>query len=223
MASDDEIRKAVDRVRRMENLFDRVSESVRQKPEIPEIDEDLQDAVRTLSEYMDSGAWMSDYRLDEEGLLPPDLKRGVLSEDGLYDLLSGLPAPAEKIPPDAETLRFFAGHEQALPIYEALESLIRKKYPGAEKRIQKTQITFFQRHVFACVSFARVKRRSELPDPYLVLTLGLPYPLDSGRCAAKCEPYPGRWTTHIVLGSASDLDSELQDWLDQSYIFSEIK
>jgi len=38
---------------------------------------------------MDSGQWLADYELDEAGGLPPDLKRGVLSEDGLYNLLSG--------------------------------------------------------------------------------------------------------------------------------------
>ncbi|MBR6090069.1 MAG: hypothetical protein IKP86_09060 [Anaerolineaceae bacterium] len=124
---------------------------------------------------------------------------------------------------DPDTLRFFAGHSGALPVYGALESAIMEKYPEAKKRVQKTQITFYQRHVFACVSFARVRRRSELPDPYLVLTLGLPYALNSDRAAAKCEPYPGRWTTHIILGSDADLDSELLGWLEQSYIFSEIK
>ena len=40
-----------------------------------------------LQEYMDSGAWLSDFEADERGELPADLKRGVLSEDGLYNLL----------------------------------------------------------------------------------------------------------------------------------------
>ena len=31
--------------------------------------------------------WKDDYALDEEGLLPKNLKRGVLSEDGIYDAL----------------------------------------------------------------------------------------------------------------------------------------
>lgn len=44
--------------------------------------------MATLSDYLDSGLWLEDYRLDEEGLLPKELKRGVLSQDGLYDLLT---------------------------------------------------------------------------------------------------------------------------------------
>ena len=41
-----------------------------------------------LEDYMDSGRWLSDYEDDEAGRLPPDLKRGVLSQDGLYQLLA---------------------------------------------------------------------------------------------------------------------------------------
>ena len=37
---------------------------------------------------MDSGAWLRDYEADEAGLLPPGFRRGVLSEDGLYNLLA---------------------------------------------------------------------------------------------------------------------------------------
>ena len=90
-------------------------------------------------------------------------------------------------------------------------------------KVQKSQITFSNRHVYACVSFLRVKRKAELPDDYFVLTLGLPYPLESGRVAVKTEPYPGRWTTHILISSISDLDEELFDWVDQAYEFSEKK
>ena len=77
--------------------------------------------------------------------------------------------------------------------------------------------------MFACVSFARVRRKAELPETWLTLTLGLPYPLDSARVAVKTEVYPGRWTTHLVLSSAAELDGELLGWLDEAYEFSQRK
>lgn len=43
--------------------------------------------LRTLTRYMDSGLWLKDYEADERGELPQDMKRGVLSEDGLYNLI----------------------------------------------------------------------------------------------------------------------------------------
>lgn len=124
---------------------------------------------------------------------------------------------------DAETLLFFSGHEEVLPLYERFEELLRSSFPEANKRVQKTQITFFNRHVFACVSFTRVKKKSELPDGYLVVTLGLPAPLDSERISVKSGPYPGRWTHHIVISKPEDLDGELLSWVQEAYGFSNAK
>ena len=86
--------------------------------------------------------------------------------------------------PDDDTLLFFDAHRDALPLFAALEEWIFERFPEAKKRVQKTQITYYHRHVFACVSFARVKRKAELPAGWLTLTLGLPYPprIGAGRC-----------------------------------------
>ena len=43
--------------------------------------------LRILEDYYENGLWRMDYETDEKGLLPRGLKRGVLSQDGLYDLL----------------------------------------------------------------------------------------------------------------------------------------
>lgn len=48
---------------------------------------DLALALSTLEAYYTSSAWRTDFEADEAGLLPSDLKRGVLSEDGIYNLL----------------------------------------------------------------------------------------------------------------------------------------
>jgi hypothetical protein len=125
--------------------------------------------------------------------------------------------------PDATTELFFEGHKDALPLYLLFEERLYATFPSTNKRVQKTQITFVNRHVFACVSFARVKRKAELPSPYLVITLGLPYPLESERVALKTEPYPGRWTTHLVVGTPEELDDELFCWVEQAYGFAESK
>ena len=43
--------------------------------------------VHALNAYLNSHQWLSDYEADERGELPPDLLRGVLSQDGLYNAL----------------------------------------------------------------------------------------------------------------------------------------
>lgn len=43
--------------------------------------------LQELTDYYESGQWLRDYELDEQGLLPPDLKRGVLAQDAVFDFL----------------------------------------------------------------------------------------------------------------------------------------
>ena len=125
--------------------------------------------------------------------------------------------------PDADVLLFFEGRAKARETYGALERFLYGAFPDVRRRVQKTQITFSSRHVFACVSFARVKRKAELPDGYLVLTLGLPAPLGTDRAAVRTEPYPGRWTHHFVLSGPGDLDADMRAWITQSYAFADSK
>lgn len=119
-----------------------------------------------------------------------------------------------------DTLLFFVGHQEVYPLYRALEDELFRRYPQVSVKVQKTQLSFLNRHMFACVSFLRPRKKAELPEHYFVLTLGLSYPLASERVAAKIEPYPGRWTTHIVLSAPEELDGELYEWVDQAYQFA---
>ena len=106
---------------------------------------------------------------------------------------------------------FFEQHPESYPLYEAFYEKLMSLFPDARAKVQKSQISFYNRHLFACVSFLRVKKKADLPERYFVLTLGLPEPLDSDRVAAKTEPYPGRWTTHFVISETADLDEQEND------------
>ena len=67
----------------MEERFDRLSQAVLANG----ITDDLREDYEVLKGYMKSGNWRKDFEADEKGKLPAGLKRGVLSEDGLYNLL----------------------------------------------------------------------------------------------------------------------------------------
>lgn len=77
------LQQLTDRITRMEGLYDKVSAAVSKRKAYPGLRED----VDSLSIYMDSGTWKEDFEADERGELPAGLKRGVLSQDGLYNLL----------------------------------------------------------------------------------------------------------------------------------------
>jgi hypothetical protein len=78
----------IKRVKRMEELLNAAAEAVRRTDVA--LSELLlaKEGLRELETYYSDGEWMEDFRRDEAGLFPEDLRRGVLSEDALYDLLS---------------------------------------------------------------------------------------------------------------------------------------
>ena len=122
-----------------------------------------------------------------------------------------------------DTLFFFNRHRTAYPLYACFQEKLLARFPESRIKMQKSQISYYNRHLYACVSFLKVKKKAELPEDYFVLTLGLSAPLESDRVAAKTEPYPGRWTTHFVISSPSDSDEELFDWIEQAYQFAQAK
>ena len=122
-----------------------------------------------------------------------------------------------------DTLFFFDRHQTVYPLYERFQKKLLARFPESRIKVQKSQISYYNRHLYACVSFLKVKKESEMPKDYFVLTLGLSVPLESDRVAAKTEPYPGRWTTHFIISTPSDLDKELFDWIEQAYSFAQEK
>ena len=122
---------------------------------------------------------------------------------------------------DLELSQLPDGPSAALPLILAFEQLLFRRFPETHRRVKKTQISYSARYVFACVSFARVKRKAELPAAWFTLSLGLPGPLDSPRVAAQSQIRPGRWTVHLVIGSEDELDGELLGWLEQARTFAE--
>lgn len=78
------------RVRKMERYYDVLSEAVKHNASYVKENYKLKRMFRKLVKYYESGKWLADYERDERGELPPTLKRGVLSEDGVYNLLSDI-------------------------------------------------------------------------------------------------------------------------------------
>lgn len=122
----------------------------------------------------------------------------------------------------ADVLFFFDGHPAELALYEALFRAMEQAFPAGRVKVQKTQISFYGRHLFAAASLP-VRRRKDWPKICLVVTLGLGYRLDSPRVAAASEPYPGRWTHHILVSEEGQIDGELMGWLREAWDFGESK
>ena len=82
--------ETIKRIRQMEICFDELQKLAEDDPAVIRSDPRLKEHLRLLTQYYENGLWQQDYELDEKGLLPRSLKRGVLSQDGVYDLLERL-------------------------------------------------------------------------------------------------------------------------------------
>ena len=119
-----------------------------------------------------------------------------------------------------DVLCFFDKKPQALPLYEAFEQKVLFAVEGVNVKVQKTQIAFSNRHHFAFVSFLPVRKAKERPEVYIVVTFGLGYRARSPRIDAAVEPYPGRWTHHVLISGTEEIDDELMGWVKKAAVFS---
>lgn len=124
---------------------------------------------------------------------------------------------------DEQVLLFFDKVPDALPLYAELERRILAEYPDTRIKVQKTQISFYNRHLFACVSFAKVRKKADRPDSYIVVTFDLEHRVDSPRIDIATEPYPNRWTHHVLISDLSEIDDELMGWIREAAEFSDRK
>ena len=83
MANEAQIR----RIEKYEELLDELSFALEGLREAIGVFISAQDAAKRLERYYSGRLWKKDFLDDEAGRLPPSLKRGVLSEDALFDLL----------------------------------------------------------------------------------------------------------------------------------------
>lgn len=76
------------RITEMENSLNRIGTALKIAELCPAVLDAVREDVRALSAYFEGPLWREDFEADEAGSLPQELKRGVLSEDALYDLLT---------------------------------------------------------------------------------------------------------------------------------------
>mgnify|MGYP007121854436 CR=1 FL=1 len=124
---------------------------------------------------------------------------------------------------NGDVLLFFDKHMEALPLYEAFEERVMDEIGNVNIKVQKSQISFYNKHLFACASFARVRKKKDCPPAFLVVTLGLGRRLESPRVDVATEPYPNRWTHHLLISDVKEIDGELMAWVKEAADFSDAK
>ena len=123
----------------------------------------------------------------------------------------------------ADLLTYFEGHDREHALYLALVSALEQTLPeNFSVRVQKSQISFYGRHLFGAASIP-MRRKKDWPPDCLMVTFGLEHRADSPRIAVATEPYPNRWTHHVVVSSPEQLDDALFAWIEEACQFAENK
>ena len=109
---------------------------------------------------------------------------------------------------------FFAGRDESRLIFDTLRDAV-DAVGQAELRVTKSQVAFRRRRAFAW---------AWMPSTYLhgrhaplVLTISLRRRDPSPRWKEIAEPRPGRFTHHLELRSARDIDDEVRSWLLEAF------
>ncbi len=118
-----------------------------------------------------------------------------------------------------DILFFFDGRPVELGLYEHLAAEIFARWSDTAIRVKKTQIGFYCPGLFCCVSLTPVRRKAERPERFITVTFGLDHPLDDPR-ALVVPVGPNRYTHHVLLGRAGEIDETLLGWLDAAHRFT---
>lgn len=113
---------------------------------------------------------------------------------------------------------FFAGNRAQVSLFLAVARLI-DSIGAAKMEIKKTQISFRTTKKFAWV-WLPLKGSRKRPPNSIVLTFGIGRKIVHKQIVEAVEPYPGRWTHHLVIQDESELNHEVEQWLAEAYAFS---
>ena len=109
----------------------------------------------------------------------------------------------------------FVGRAEAFRLFNVIREYIESIGP-VKIEPSKTQVSFGEKTKFAWIWLPQmwIKKQSENS---ITLTFSLRRSVKHSRIKSTVEPYPGRWTHHVVIEKESDLDEDVREWLREAY------
>lgn len=87
----------IKRIKQMERHLNKANKAICSLKKSIENFKNNSGPIHELEQYYTSPLWKKDFQDDHKGILPSNLKRGVLSEDGIYNLLENLKEIKEEL------------------------------------------------------------------------------------------------------------------------------
>jgi len=117
-----------DRIAHYEEIMDRILRIIRTDGMTPGVYECVRPDLKELRDYYASPEWLEDYAADEAGLLPEGLKRGVLSQDGIDDLLERFDDLKKKPNHEEQLVQLYFDQKQTLDLFLEHGAISRAEY-----------------------------------------------------------------------------------------------
>lgn len=114
----------------------------------------------------------------------------------------------------------FAGRTEARALFEAVRRFIESLGP-VKIEATKTQVSFGAATKFAWVWLPQLWTKMR-PEGSVTLTFDADHRVQDRRIAQAVEPRPGRWTHHVVIEKAADLDATVKGWLREAHALGQV-
>ena len=117
-----------DRIAHYEEIMDRIIRVGKLDGITPGVYESVLPGLKELEAYYTSPEWQEDYAADEAGSLPEGLKRGVLSQDGISDLLERFHDLRTQPTRSERLVQLFINQKQTLDLFLERGAISREQY-----------------------------------------------------------------------------------------------
>lgn len=120
---------------------------------------------------------------------------------------------------DMDIAAVFSKMPGGYDLYEAVEAALLGRFPEVEIEVRKTQISFRERYIFGTASLP-IRKIKSAPERYIIVSFGLSHRVVDPRIFEAVEAYPNRWTHHVLVSDAEQVDGQLMDWLAEAREFA---
>jgi hypothetical protein len=115
---------------------------------------------------------------------------------------------------------FFEGRPACLRLYHVVEAYLQSLGP-VRIDVTKTQVSFRANFMFAAVWLPQ-KLSPIRSQNGIGLSFSLTHPVSHPRIVQAVEVRPRRWTHHVLLEQAEDLDEDIRALLRESFAFGSL-
>jgi molecular chaperone DnaK (HSP70) len=87
---------------------------------------------------------------------------------------------------------------------------------GVESATRRTQVSFKHGRAFAWIWLPQMWIKKQ-PRGSITLTFSLDHQVRDRRIKQSVEPYPGRYTHHVVITRDAEFDARVKNWLSEAH------